>query len=138
MGVKMKRALISDQSEKRLSIRPRVKLWFELDGERAFCPGVYRILTEVEKTGSMKDAASAIGRSYRFVWGKIKHVEQAIGYPLVEARVGGSQIKRSVLTAMGRMLIREFEAMRERVFELIDGELAPRLQHEIQRVRREG
>ena len=39
---------------------------------------------------------------------------------------------------MGRMLIREFEAMRERVFELIDGELAARLQHEIQRVRREG
>lgn len=132
----MKRAVISNPTEKRLLIRPRVKLWFELDNERAFCPGVYRILTEIEKTGSMKDAALAIGRSYRFVWGKIKQVEKAIGSPLVEARVGGSQSQRSVLTDMGRMLVQEFEVMRQRLHELIDEEFVPRLLNEVQRVRR--
>lgn len=131
----MKPTLVARKTQKRLSIRPRVKLWFELDGERAFCPGVCRILKEVERTGSIKDAAAAIGRSYRFVWAKIKQVEGALGRPLVRTRVGGSQDQRSVLTATGRLLMQEFEALRQRLFDLVDGEFAPRLQNALRRVR---
>lgn len=130
----MKRA-VATPNKSQLSIRPRVKFWFELDGERAFCPGVCRILREVEHTGSIKDAALAIGRSYRFVWGKIKQVERAIGAPLVETRVGGSQEQRSVLTPLGQLLLREFEGLRQQLFDIIDGEFAPRLQNAVDHVR---
>ena len=109
-------------------IRPRVKLWLELDGERAFCPGVCQILQEIERTGSIKESASAIGRSYRFVWGKLKDVENALGCPLVTARVGGHQEKRSVLTPQGQAMVREFVNLRKRVFELVDGEFGDRFQ----------
>lgn len=114
---------------RRPTIEPRVKLWLELDGARAFCPGVCRILEEVERTGSIKDAAAAIDRSYRFVWGKLKEVERAIGRPLVETRVGGSLEQRSVLSETGRMLVREFTALRRRLFDVMDHEFAPRLQN---------
>jgi molybdate transport system regulatory protein len=111
-----------------LKIQPRVKLWLELDGERAFCPGVCRILEEVERTGSIKEAAAAIDRSYRFVWGKLKEIERAIDCSLVETRVGGSQEQRSVLTDTGRALVQEFTALRRRLFDVMDREYAPRLQ----------
>lgn len=109
-------------------IRPRVKFWLEINGERAFCPGVCCILQQIERTGSIKDAAAAIERSYRFVWGKLKDVEKALGAPLVEARVGGKQEHRSVLTPLGRQLVRDFEALRQELFEIMDQNFAPRLQ----------
>jgi len=117
-----------------LSIRPRVKLWLELEGGRAFCPGVCRILKEVEQTGSIKDAALTIGRSYRFVWGKLKQVERALGEPLVEARVGGKHDQRSVLTPLGELLVREFESLRQQLFDLVDDEFAPKLRNAVKRV----
>jgi len=131
----MKPAAVVRQKKRHLSIRPRVKFWLELDGERAFCPGVWRIMQEIERTGSIKDAAQAMGRSYRFVWGKIKQVERALGAPLVETRVGGSQMQRSVLTPLGRLLTREFDALRQRLFDAVDREYAPRLQAAVDRVR---
>ena len=123
----MKRGAVKS-AVKRQTIQPRVKLWLELDGERAFCPGVSRILQEVERTGSMKDAAAALGKSYRFVWGKVKEVEKALGCTLIETRVGGQQDQRSSLTPTGRLLMQEFIALRERLFDVMDREFAPRLQ----------
>lgn len=119
---------VTKRPSRRPMIEPRVKLWLELDGERAFCPGVCRILEEVERTGSIKDAAAAMDRSYRFVWGKLKEVERAIGCSLVETRVGGSQEQRSVLSETGQLLVREFNALRRRLFDVMDNEFAPRLQ----------
>lgn len=115
-------------------VRPRVKMWIDLDGERGFCPGVCQILRAVERTGSIKDAAQSIDRSYRFVWGKIKSVEKALGYALVETRVGGSQEQRSVLTQAGQLLVEEFESLRRRLFKFVDQELATSLQQTMDRI----
>jgi molybdate transport system regulatory protein len=134
----MKTARVRRPKTKRLTIRPRVKFWLELDGEWAFCPGVCRIMQEIDRTGSIKDAALVMGRSYRFVWGKIKQVERALGTPLVEARVGGSQVQRSVLSPMGRLLMQEFSVLRDSLFQTIDREYAPRLQAAVNRVRESG
>lgn len=123
----MKSQLKSRRSGERPNIRPRVKFWLEIGGERAFCPGVCQILQEIERTGSIKDAAAAIGRSYRFVWGKLKAVEVALGQPLVETRVGGSQEKRSVLTQDGRVLMDEFIHLRQVLFDLLDNQFTSRI-----------
>ena len=122
----MKAGLKSSKEGKKPNIRPRVKLWFEIDGERAFCPGVCQILQEIERTGSIKDASAAVDRSYRFVWGKLKTVELALGQPLVETRVGGGQEKRSVLTDTGRALMEEFILLRKELFALVDGKINSR------------
>ncbi len=111
-----------------LTIRPRVKVWLEINGERAFCPGVCRILQQIEETGSIKTAAVALERSYRFVWGKIKDVERSLGAPLVEARVGGKQEQRSVLTPLGKRLMQEFESLRQELFQRMDRDFGPRFQ----------
>ena len=107
---------------------------FELEGERAFCPGVCGILRAVESTGSIKEAAASIGRSYRFVWGKIKQVEQALGCPLVETRVGGVLAQRSALTPAGEVLVSQFETLRRELFDFVDNKFAPRLQAALSRL----
>jgi molybdate transport system regulatory protein len=122
------------KQQRGMNVRPRVKLWFELEGERAFCPGVCGILRAIEATGSIKEAAVSIGRSYRFVWGKIKQVEHELGCPIVETRVGGVLEQRSVLTPAGEVLVSQFETLRRELFDFVDNKFAPRLQAALSRL----
>lgn len=106
------------------TIGPRIKLWFELDGRRVFCAGICQILQAVEQTGSIKEAATTIGRSYRFVWGRLKEAETTFGQQLVETRVGGELAQRSTLTPAGCRLVQNYQRLRQKLFEVADAEFA--------------
>jgi molybdate transport repressor ModE-like protein len=109
----------SQKNRVRDDVIPRAKLWLEADGEYVFGRGISEILKAVEETGSIKAAAGQLGKSYRFVWGKIKEAERALGAPLVRTQVGGSDSHRCDLTDLARELVRDFDALRERVFVLV-------------------
>src|SRR5438445_3895702 len=98
---------------------PRVKIWLEIDGRYAFGFGISEILQAVDRAGSIKQAASDLGKSYRYVWGRIKEAEYAVGEPLVEARVGGKESRRSSLTPAARQLLNDFLAIRKRMMEVV-------------------
>jgi molybdate transport system regulatory protein len=106
------------------TIAPRIKLWFEADGRRVFCAGICQILQAVEQTGSIKEAAATMGRSYRFVWGRLKEAEATFGLPLVESRVGGELAHRTTLTPSGRHLAENFQRLRQKLFAVADAEFA--------------
>ena len=108
-------------------ILPRVKLWLSANGESVFCRGLCDILQAVEATGSIKEAAARVDRSYRFVWARIKEAEQAIGGTLVETHVGGRGTQRSQLSPLARELIQEFEAVCTELRQLVDVKFAKRL-----------
>lgn len=95
-------------------VKPRIKVWLETgaDGEYVFGSGICRILRAVAKTGSIKQAAEAVGKSYRHVWSRIKEAEQALGAPLVETQVGGRDARRSELTDLARQMIDDFDALK--------------------------
>jgi molybdate transport system regulatory protein len=95
-----------------LHLVPRVKLWLERNGRYAFGLGVSEILLAVERAGSIKQAASDLGISYRYVWGRIKAAEKALGQQLVETQVGGKEAQRSWLTPPARQLADAFLALR--------------------------
>jgi molybdate transport system regulatory protein len=95
-----------------LHLVPRVKLWLERNGRYAFGLGVSEILLAVERAGSIKQAASDLGISYRYVWGRIKAAEKALGQQLVETQVGGKEAQRSRLTPPARQLADAFLALR--------------------------
>ena len=97
------------------SVVPRAKVWLERDGEYVFGAGISRILQAVEQAGSIKGAATIVGKSYRHVWSRIKEAESNLGSTLVETRVGGSGDHRSELTQEARDLIRRFDELRSRV-----------------------
>ena len=90
--------------------RPAFKLWMETDEGYVFGPGVYRLLTTIKKTGTLKGASKELGMSYRYAWGLIKKAEAKLGESLIDAskggRLGGGS---SVITRLGEGFIEDFE-----------------------------
>src|SRR5262249_60608616 len=80
------------------ALQPRVKVWLEAGGRYAFGFGVCEMLQAVDRHRSIKQAAAALGKSYRYVWGRIKAAEATLGRQLVETHVGGGDGQRSALT----------------------------------------
>jgi molybdate transport repressor ModE-like protein len=93
---------------------PRIKLWLEgPDGRLVMSDYRVRLLELVAETGSLAEAASTMKLSYRRAWGKIKELEENLGIPLVESRVGGRGGGRSALTAEGTAIVQAFRRFRE-------------------------
>jgi molybdate transport repressor ModE-like protein len=87
-----------------------------------------QMLQAVERTGSIKQAASELGRSYRYVWGRIKNAERLLGQQLVETHIGGKDTQRSALTASGKHYMNAFLAMHARVLDVLGEEFSRRFQ----------
>jgi molybdate transport system regulatory protein len=80
------------------------------------------ILQAVERTGSIKHAATELGKSYRHIWGRIKAAESVVGRKLVETHIGGKDTQRSLLTPDAQEFIAQFLAMGERVAQVLGQE----------------
>ena len=107
-------------------MRPRVKVWLEIEGKYVFGFGFSEILKAIEATGSIKAGADRLGKSYRYVWGRVKKAENALGERLVDTRVGGKGTSRSSLTELALRLVDEYDALRARMFEVVDDEFVSR------------
>ena len=110
----------------RITLVPRVKVWLERDGRYVFGLGICEILEAVDRTGSIKQAAASLGKSYRHVWTRIKEAEAALGGSLVETHIGGSGTQRSFLTEQARRLITAFSGLRQAIFESVEAEFSRR------------
>ena|SRR5437588_3290434 len=104
---------LTTRRETALRLVPRVKVWLERDGRYAFGFGIAEILQAVNQAGSIKRAARDLGKSYRYVWGRIKEAERVLGRQLVDTRVGGRDVQRSSLTPPARQLVADFLALRD-------------------------
>ena len=134
IGIKQKLpATRSKAKTSQLTVTPRVKLWLEANGESIFCSGLAAMLAAVDQTHSIKAAATEVGRSYRFVWARIKKAELALGAKLVEAHVGGSGTRRSALTPLAKDLLQDFHELRSEIIHLVDDVFARRLQATLKR-----
>jgi molybdate transport system regulatory protein len=111
---------------RRWPFTPRVKVWLEIDGLYAFGLGLSEILQAVDRAGSIKHAARGLGKSYRYVWGRVKEAERALGRPLVATQVGGQGARRSSLTPEARRLVADFLALRGRMVRAVEDEFARR------------
>jgi molybdate transport repressor ModE-like protein len=114
-------------------VTPRTKLWLEVNSQYVFGLGISNILKAVQHTGSIKAAAKEVGKSYRHVWDKIKQAEQALGVPLVRTQVGGKDVRRSELSELAQDLVHDFDAFRQRLFDLVQVEFSKRLQDTLQK-----
>jgi molybdate transport system regulatory protein len=108
---------------------PRQKLWLEREGKLVMSDYRLRLLQLIAETGSLAQAATAMGLSYRRAWGKVKELEANLGLPLVESEVGGaggghtglSPAARELVAAYGRFV----DLMSAHLDEAYEAELAP-------------
>jgi molybdate transport repressor ModE-like protein len=104
-------------------------VWLEVRGQYVFGYGLSEILKAVEATGSIKAAAARLQKSYRHVWARIKEAEDALQQSLVETQVGGKDAKRSRLTPTASALVKDYDALRAKVFAVVKAEFADRRLH---------
>lgn len=98
----------------------RCKAWVEAGGAYLFGHGVAAILDAISRTGSFRGAAARLGKSYRYVWGRVRELEVRLGRPLVRSVVGGRAARRTELTPLGRDLTRAFLAYRRRLLKVAE------------------
>jgi molybdate transport system regulatory protein len=101
------------------SVEARAKLWLEDDGKLVFSDYRVRLLSLIDETGSLADAAQELGLSYRRAWGKVREIEENLGLKLVESAAGGSRGGGSHLTTDGRRLVTTYTRFRASVDRLI-------------------
>jgi molybdate transport system regulatory protein len=93
-----------------LSIDPRLRINY---GRRfAFGPGKAELLEHIEHTGSIREAAKAMGMSYMRAWTLVKSLDDGFAEPLVIKSRGGSTRGGATLSPTGRralLLYREME-----------------------------
>mgnify|MGYP001049408235 CR=1 FL=1 len=99
--------------------RPAFKVWLETDEGYVFGPGVYSLLRKVRETGTLKEAAGALGMSYRYAWGLVRKAEERLGEPLLKAHKGGRGGGGGAeLTEVGLRFLDEFSRIERVVSQL--------------------
>lgn len=101
------------------SFQPRQKLWLEADGRLVMSDYRLRLLQLIADTGSLAQAATAMGLSYRRAWGKVKELEANLGFPLVRSEVGGAGGGHTALTGEGRNLLEAYRRFGQRMDEAL-------------------
>ena len=96
-------------------LRIRSKVWLEVDGQPFLGDGRYRLLSAIQRNGSINAAARDLGMSYRKVWAQLQAMEETTPFPLMERRTGGKDGGATHLTAETVTLMKRFEEVRARV-----------------------
>ncbi len=77
--------------------------------------GLFKLLSNVDKLGSISQAARLMGMSYRAAWGKIRLAEERLGMSLVITQVGGETGGGARLTPEAFELLKRFRKLRQEV-----------------------
>jgi len=111
------------------------KVWIENDtGKVIFSLGRYKILSAIERAGSINAAAKELKMGYRAVWGKIKATEEGLGQPLLVRNTGGAAGGGSTLTPLAKQLLKAFESIHSHVLNESDSFFEEVFEKEIQHV----
>ena len=97
------------------TLRVRSKTWLEIDGQPFLGDGRYRLLSAVQRHGSINAAAKELGISYRKAWTQLQALEASSPFPLLVRRTGGSGGGSSHVTSVTLALLQRFETLREQV-----------------------
>ena len=96
------------------TIMPRSKVWLEVGGRFAIGEGGIALFEAVRRRGSLRQAAAAVGWSYRHAWDYVKKTEAVLGLRLIE-REPARPREGSALTGEGDSLLQGLRRLQEAV-----------------------
>jgi molybdate transport system regulatory protein len=92
----------------------RSKIWLEFNGQPFLGDGRYRLLTAVERMGSINAAAKELGISYRKAWSQLQAMEENAPFSLLKRRSGGKGGGETLLTADAQQLLDSYRQLRKK------------------------
>ena len=87
---------------------PAVRFRVDLGREEAIGPGKIALLEQIERSGSLSQAARELGMSYRRAWQLLDSLNHCFRERVAVTAKGGRRGGGATLTAFGRELIRSY------------------------------
>ncbi len=110
----------SEPSEAPQPFVPRQKLWLERNGKLVMSDYRLRLLELIAESGSLAQAATVLGLSYRRAWGKVKELEANLGLSLVQSEVGGAGGGHTTLSPAAGELVAAYARFTQRMSEALE------------------
>lgn len=98
----------------------RSKVWFESAGTHIFGCGLAHLLENVNRSGTLRDAAKAANMSYRYAWNLIRMAENHFGKTLIDRHAGGADGGGSALSCDGQHMLKVFKQLNKEVASFAD------------------
>lgn len=86
------------------------RLWLDSDGRRLLGKGRVQLLTLIDRLGSIRSAAGAMGMSYKAAWESVERMNRLADEPLVVSTRGGAGGGETRLTDYGKAMVRLYQA----------------------------
>ena len=96
-------------------MKPKLRVWVVFGPRLKLGDGRARLLDAIDAKGSLRQAASEFGMSYRNAWGYLQELERAAGFKFVERTAGGGPASGMRLTAAGREFLACYRKFRSGV-----------------------
>lgn len=95
------------------------KIWLNMEGDKAFGEGPYKLLKGVQQTGSLREAASSLGMAYSKARRVIARSENNLGFALTRKKIGGVSGGGSEVTDDAVRLMSAYEGLRSEIQHVI-------------------
>jgi molybdate transport system regulatory protein len=99
---------------------PKYRLWVVFGERIKFGHGRADLLRLIDELGSIKQAVAQVGMSYRYAWGYLRDLEQAVGFKLLKRKPGGGLDTGTRLTAEGRKFLAHYSLFKQSVDGAVD------------------
>jgi len=90
----------------KMAFNPMVRFRVDLSRLCSIGPGKIELLESIGRTGSLTQAARALGLSYRRAWLLLNDINRSFGEPVTLAKMGGHLRGGMTLTPVGKEIIR--------------------------------
>lgn len=89
-------------------IKPKVKVWLEYKGKVVLDEMGAYLLNFIKEEESLIKAAKRLKVSYKFAWNYLKKIEEKLEERVVRKIRGGAKGGKTVLTGLGRVLLKKY------------------------------
>ena len=90
-----------------------VRLRVDIAADCSIGPGKIALLEQIERSGSLSQAARVLKMSYRRAWLLLDDLNRTLGQPVTTASVGGAGGGGAQITPFGRHVIAAFRAIEQ-------------------------
>lgn len=99
-----------------------VRHWVFVDGQKFFGTGRLELLEGIDETGSIVQAAKAMGMSYKKAWAMVDAMNTLGSAPYVLTQKGGQQGGGAQLTEQAKQVIAAYKALTNKLTEVLEAE----------------
>ncbi len=101
-----------------MTITPEVRLRIDLGPGISIGPGKVALLEQIERSGSLSQAARVLKMSYRRAWLLLDDINHGLAEPVTTASVGGSGGGGAQLTDFGRRVVAAYREVEKGALQL--------------------